>query len=418
MADIAELREKQQNLVAEARSALNQLDENTSESRAKELEQQHDAAMGQFDKLDERIQRMEKLAGAEERSSQPDPRRPVEADTTGTVERGDDPIDRTDVFKRAMCFGVNTLTTEERHELANLRANLNAEQRAQSAGTNSEGGFTVPEGFQQEIVAAMQAYGPMLNPGVTRQLVTATGNALPFPTMDDTSNKGALLAENTQATEQDVAFGQKQIEAYTYTSKIVRMSLQLLQDSAFDMNGLIRDVFGERIGRIANEHLTVGTGTNQPEGILTASGAGPTAAAAAAIDLDDVIDLEHSVDPSYRALPTTAFMFHDNILQALRKLKDGNGNYIWQPADVRGGVGATILGYPYVVNQDMTSTVGTGDKTMLFGAMEKYLVRRVRDFELLRLTERYADFLQVGFIGFSRMDGKLLDNKAVKHLVH
>ena len=418
MPDIAELREKQQNLVAEARSALNQLDENTSESRAKELEQQHDAAMGQFDKLDERIQRMEKLAGAEERSSQPDPRRPVEADTTGTVERGDDPIDRTDVFKRAMCFGVNTLTTEERHELANLRADLTAEQRAQSAGANTEGGFTIPEGFADEIVQAMRAYGPMLNPGVTREIVTASGNSLPFPTMDDTANKGALLGENTQATEQDVAFGQKQIEAYTYTSRIVRVSLQLLQDSAFEMNGLLRDVFGERVGRIANEHLTVGTGSGQPEGILTGSGAGPTAAAAAAIDLDDVIDLEHSVDPAYRNLPSTAFMFHDDILKALRKLKDGNQNYIWQPADVRAGAGPTLLGYGYVVNQDMPNTVATGEKTMLFGAMEKYLVRRVRDFQLLRLAERYADYLQAGFIGFARMDGKLLDTKAIKHLVH
>jgi len=122
------------------------------------------------------------------------------------------------------------------------------------------------------------------------------------------------------------------------------------------------------------------------------------------------------VDPAYRALGTSAFMFHDDILQALRKVKDGNNNYIWQPADVRSGSPSNILGYPYVINQDMTSTITTGDKTMLFGAMEKYLVRRVRDFEMLRLTERYADYLQVGFIGFSRLDGELLDTSAVKHL--
>lgn len=416
MAEVTEMREKQQALVAEARAKLEEITEDTSESRAQELEQQYDANMAEYDKLEERIERQQKIDQAEERLNAPDPRRPKGPDTEDRGGRGREEVDASDVFTRAMCYGVDTLSTEERHKLAEMRANVSPEMRAQAAGTDTAGGYTVPEGFQNEVVRSMQAYGPMLDPGITRELATASGNPLPWPTMDDTSNKGALLSENTQATEQDVTFGQKQLDAYMYTSKIVRMSLQLLQDSAFDMNSLIRDVFGERIGRIANEHLTTGTGTSQPNGILTASTLGNTAAGTSAIDFDDVIDLVHGVDPAYRNMPSVRFMFHDNILQAIRKLKDSNGNYIWQPADVRSGSPSNILGYPYVVNQDMTDTIATGNKTMLFGAFEKYVVRRVQDFQMLRLQERYADYLQVGFIGFARLDGELVDTAAVKHL--
>jgi len=414
--ELIELREKQQKHVADAREALDQLDDDVSESRSKELEEQHDRAMAEYDKLEARAQKLEKLEEAEDRANRPDPRRPTGEDGEDRGGSGHE-IDAGGIFERAMRFGVEDLSTDERRELGRMRTQIPTEARAQAAGTDSAGGYTVPEGFQAEIVRSMQAFGPMLEPGVTRQIPTDSGNPLPWPTLDDTSNKGALLAENTQASEQDLTFGQKQLDAYTYTSKIVRVSLQLLQDSAFDMNSLLRDVFGERIGRIANEHLTTGTGSSQPNGILTASTAGNTAASATAIDFDDVIDLVHGVDPAYRGLPSARFMFHDNILQAIRKLKDGNSNYIWQPADVRSGSPSNILGYPYTINQDMTSTITTTDKTMLFGAFEKYVVRRVQQFQMLRLVERYADYLQVGFIGFARLDGELVDTAAVKHLV-
>lgn len=412
---IIELREKQQEHVAAARAILDQLDGEVTESRAAELEKQHDKHMADHDELEKKIQRYERLAEAEDRAIAPDPRRPREPNSEGGSGEAE-AVTPAQAFTRAMCFGVGELNAEERSALMELRTQLAPEQRALSAGTDATGGYTVPEGFQAEIIKSMQMYGPMLNPAVTRVLDTASGNRLPWPTLDDTSNKGALLSENTQATEQDLAFGEKELDAYTYTSKIVRVSLQLLQDSAFNIEQLLRECFGERIGRIANEHLTTGTGTSQPNGILTASTLGDTAAGAAAITLDDVINLYHSVDPSYRMLPSCAFMFHDNILKALRKIKDSEGNYIWQPASARTGAPAQLLEQPYVINQDMTSTITTTDKTMLFGAMEKYVVRRVLDFTMLRLNERYADYLQAGFIAFNRIDGELVDTAAVKHL--
>ena len=415
--EIVELREKQQKHVADAREALDKIDEpSVDEARAKELEEQHDRAMADYDKLEARIEKMQRLADAEDRANQSDPRRPRGEDREVPGSGEAEEIDRGEVFERAMRQGVNTLSTEERHELAGLRADMTPEQRAQSAGTDSEGGFTVPEGFQAEIVRSMQSFGPMLNPGVTRQLVTASGNPLPWPTMDDTSNKGALLGENTAAPEQDITFGQKQLDAYTYTSKIVRVSLQLLQDSAFDMNGLMRDVFGERIGRIANEHLTTGTGSGQPNGIVTASINGNSTGTSGSVDFEDVLDLLHSVDPAYRSMPNVNFMFNDSTLKTLRKVKDNDGRFVWQPGDARSGEPANIYGFPYAVNQDMASLGTIGNKFMLFGDMDRYVVRRVQSFQLLRLVERYADFLQVGFIGFSRLDGELVDTAAVKNM--
>jgi len=257
----------------------------------------------------------------------------------------------------------------------------------------------------------------MLDPGVTRVVDTDTGAALPWPTSDDTGNVGALLAENAQITEQDVAFGAKQLDAYTYTSKIVRVSMLLLQDSAFDMGGLIDTLFGERIGRAANIDLTVGNGTNKPNGIVNAAGVGQTAASATAVGADEIIDLYHSVDPAYRNAPGFRMMFHDNTLKAIRKLKDGQGNYLLDSLKDGGAVlnlaGITV---PYVVNQAMAATIATGNKTIVAGDFNKYIVRRVKDYTLLRMTERYADFLQVGFVAFNRIDGELSDAAAVKVL--
>lgn len=422
--DIKTLREQQNQIVDEARKYIDQIDEKTESGVAKELEEKYDRAMADFDKLEADIQRRVKLDEAEQRyeatGQQVDQaKRPGTEDHIRSqhVEQAEPEKDMSaeDAFAIACRFGVGALPTETR-SLVQHNLDLPKEIRAQAVGTDSAGGYTVPEGFQAEIVKSMAAWGPMLDPSVTRVLNTSTGNDIPWPTVNDTSNTGALLAENTQEGEQDVTFAQKVLGAYKYSSDIVRVSLELLQDSAFDMDQLLSELFGERLGRIGNAQLTTGTGSGQPNGIVTASSAGKTAASATAITFDEIIDLFHSIDPAYRASPRCSFMFNDSTLSSIRKLKDGDGNYLWQSADGRSGEPATILGRPYVVNQAMAS-IATGNKTVLFGDMNKYVVRRVRDFTLLRLAERYADFYQVGFLAFNRIDGELLDTAAVKHLV-
>lgn len=413
--DIIELRERQARLVANARAKLDEITDDTSEARAKEIEAEYDRMMAEYDQLDARIKREEKLVEAQERMNAGDPRRPRGEDREARQEQAPE---YKDVFNKAIRFGAAALTAEERNVLLAHRQELPQEMRAQSTGTDSAGGYTVPEGFSGELDRAIAAWGPMWDANIVRELVTSSGNPLPWPTVDDTTKTGRIKAENAAVTDDgsdDVVFGQKQLDAYVYDTGMVRIPIELLQDSAFDMEALLNDLFGERLGRIANQVLTVGTGTNQPNGIVTASGVGKTAASATAIDPDELIDLVHSVDPAYRASPKCRWQFNDNTLAAIRKLKDGNGNYLWQMGDVRTGEPSTILGFGYSVNQAMPD-IAAGAKPIIFGDHSRYVVRKVRGFSVLTLRERYAENFQIGMVGFKRFDGELLNNNAVKHL--
>lgn len=320
MADLMELREKQQKLIHDAREALDQIDDKTDEARAKELEEQHDRAMADWDKLNAQAERQQKLNEAEQRM--------INSSIAPEVldnKRDQEARTYREMYVDYLRGGVASLSDEDRREF-----------RAQSAGTNSEGGFIVDSQFFAELNKSMKAFGPMLDPGVTRQITTGTGANLAWPTMDDTSNKGALLAENTQDSDSNLVFAQKQLDAYKYTSGIFRVSEELLQDSELDIEAIVRDAMAERIGRIANEHLTTGTGSGQPNGILTATTSGVTAASGTALDADELLDLFHSVDPAYRQMGG-AWMWNDSTLKAIRKLKDGQGNYLWQAPDLRTG---------------------------------------------------------------------------------
>lgn len=309
-----------------------------------------------------------------------------------------------DAFNSWLRFGTHGLSAEQRGIMEARHGALGPEARALAAGTPSAGGYTVPEGFYATMVEAMLNFGGVRRAGVT-VIPTESGSALPIPTDNDTSNKGARLSENTQVGTQDVTFGSATLNAYMYTSKLVLVSFQLLQDTAFDLNSYLGRKLGTRIGRITNQEFTTGTGSSQPEGIVTGATLGVTCASAVEFTWDELTDLEHSVDPDYRQ--TSKFMLSDSALKFAKKIKDGEGRPLWQPA-VIAGQADRLNGYEFVVNQDMAA-VATGTKPILFGAMENYFVRDVSGAQILRLTERYADFLQVGFIAFSRHDGQLVD---------
>lgn len=408
MADVNELRERQQVCVAQARETLDAITPETEEARAKELEESHDKAMAEYDRIERIIEREERAVKAAEKmraellALDPAP----DGDSGGGIEERTASV--ATAFGNYLRHGVSGLDDAERRAIRELRA--------QATSPGADGGFTVPQGFMDELMVSLAMYGPMLDPGVTRQIVTGSGNTIDWPTMDDTSNKGILLGENSEDGAEDLVFGQKQLAAFKYTSRIIRVSEELLQDNEVNIETVISDAMAERLGRIVNEHLTVGTGTNQPAGIVTDSTQGHEAAAAA-IDFDDVLDLLHSVDPAYRGMPNVQFMFNDETLKALRKIKDNQDRPLWQPADNRTGEPATIYGFPYVINQDMAG-IGAENVSMVFGAFDRYVVRRVREFAVKRLVERYSEFYQIGFLGFGRFDGKLVDTAAVKHLVH
>jgi HK97 family phage major capsid protein len=412
MPTVTELQETRGRLVTQAREALEAINSNTDESRTAELEGRHDTIMAEFDANEAAIAREERTAAAERRAEEARAqRRPTGPDVVANgQDNGDDePVTHETAFRSFLRVGVGDLSVEER---AILR-----EHRAQAVGTDGAGGYTVPQGFVAELIKSLKMWGPMLDPGITRELVTASGNQLEIPTMNDTANQGVRLDENTVATsEGDVAFGQKLLDAYKYSSGPILVSNELIQDSAFNIEQVIRDAMAERIGRKVNADLTTGDGAGDPNGLVTASSLGKTAAGAATVTFDELIDLEHSVDPAYRIAPSCRWMFNDGTLKIVRKLKDGQGNYLWSPADARTGAPSQILMHAYSVNQAMPNMT-TGLKSVLFGDFNKYIVRRVREFAVRRLVERYADYDQVGFIGFARYDGELLDTAAVKHLI-
>lgn len=293
----------------------------------------------------------------------------------------------------------------------------------QGAYPGATSGFFVPVGFVDRIEEALKYYGPMLRggPGNPEIMDTATGQPLPFPTDNDTTISGELVGENQLTNAQDVSLGQVILGAYKYSSKLVKVSIELLQDSAFDIENFLVKKFGIRIGRILNTHMTTGLGTTQPFGIVTQSTLGATATGSStndggagtganSIGSDDLVELEHSVDPLYR--PLAKFMMHDSTLKLIKKLKDKYGRPLWLPG-LAVATPDTINAYAYLINNDMDQ-VGTHSpaiqaKSVLFGALDKYMIRRVKDITVLRLEERYAEFGQVAFVAWARYDGNLLD---------
>lgn len=280
-------------------------------------------------------------------------------------------------------------------------------------GADADGGFTIPEGFQAEVVRGMKAYGPMHMPGVTRMIVTSMGNDIPWPTADDTGNKGRLIAEAADATDKKVTFGNLTLKAYKYTTDMFPVTAEILQDSGIGFESLLRSFMSERFGRILNDHFTLADGSSKPEGLVTKI-AGTTARVvnvetAVKINFDDMRNLITKLDPAYRSMGR--FMFNSNTEAALLKVKDGDDRFMWQP-DVAMGTRNRIWGYPYMINQDMAEHNVANKDAVIFGDFMKFVCRRVRSMTIRRLDELYARSDQIAFVGFGRFDSRVLDTKA------
>jgi HK97 family phage major capsid protein len=419
---LREMQEKREQLVTQARAALEEIKTNTDTARQTELEQRHDAIMSELDTLDAGIAREERVAAAERslaerRERELRDRRPVDAVDTTNANGNPAEIEYRDAFYAYIRAEgqVAMLSSEQRAALQ--RGYQTVEQRAQTT-TNAAGGYTVPTELQAEIIKSLKMFGPMYDPGVTREIVTSGGYSIPFPTVDDTANSAAASTQGTTLTDDgsgDVVFAQKALGAFSFATPWLRVSKELADDSLFAMESLLGGLLGERLGRLANSQLTVGVGTTAPQGIVVGSTAGKTAALTTAFTSDEIIDLEHSVDPAYRESPKAAYMFHDLVLAAIRKLKDGQGNYLWQAGNIRTGVPATLNGRNYVINQAMSSAFTTGQKLALYGDLSKYFVRKVGAPLVGALQDK--DFWPgFGIAGWIRFDGALMDTAAVKHL--
>jgi len=280
---------------------------------------------------------------------------------------------------------------------------LRKEFRASTAAT--EGGETIAEDFSGAFEIALLQFGALRN--VAEIMRTDTGAAMPWPTIDDTSNTGRLEPEGNGVTTTDIVTSSVTFNAYKYSSDAVLVSNELLQDSAFNLSQIIGRLLGERIGRKTNAAFTTGDGSAKPNGIVGAASAYQLATGSTTtFDADDLIDLVHQVDPAYRGNAT--FMLHDTLVGTIRKLKNSSGDYIWQPALTLGDPDR-ILGHPVQVNQDMDSAPAATDKCICFGDLSKYKIREVGQIRFRRLVERYADTDQEAFIAFWRGDGDLVD---------
>ena len=348
---------------------------------------------------------------------------------------------------RGACKGGATLESLSKLDKTSVAfRNMTQEQRDQQAGTQSItytegnlGGYFVPVGFVQDIEKATKFYANLLDGTTIRIMETATGNVLPYPTSNDTNQAWRLTSETTQVVDQgtaanypttgtlpnndagNVLAGQVTFGAYKGSTGIVRVSLELMQDSAFSLEAFLKEAFAVRLGRGYEYYLTLGSGTNAPLGLVPAViASGATAVTAVgskandnvsantgtnSIGYADIVGLIHSVDPTYRR--GAKFMFNDQTLAHLKTRVDQFGRPLWVPS-VRESEPDRLAGYEYVINQSI-APIGASATTVLFGAFNKFIARKVRDLSIARLDERFADYGEVGYVGFSRIDSRLVD---------
>lgn len=277
---------------------------------------------------------------------------------------------------------------------------------AQQSTTDGSGGYTIPQGFQNELEIAMKAFGGMYS--VSRILKTSSGNPLDWPSINDTANRAYQLSEAANAETSAVKWtdATTPFAAYKWTSGLLRLSSELIQDSAFNMAQVTLELLSERMARGINFGATLGTGSSQPQGVTVGASYGISIATGGSPTYDNWVDLEHKVDPAYRN--GARFMFHDNTLKTIKKLKDSQNLPVWLMS-MREGEPSTVFGKPYTINQDMAYGATNSAKIALFGNFSKFIIRQVADMRIVRLNERFADTDEVGFVVFFRWDSKVLN---------
>ena len=353
---------------------------------------------GQFDQLSDKMSQLDQQIANEQRV----------LDALG--DRFDDALKIKDsanphatsenaVFRAWAMGGVQNLTPEQ----------AQAYRNAMSTGVGSEGGYTVRKEVAASILEALKSFGAMRQ--VATRIVTQSGNQIDYATTDGTSEEGELIAENQTATAGDITFGTAGLSAQKFSSKVIAVPFELLQDSEVDIEALINKRLRERIGRAQNSYFTNGSGVSQPKGLITASTVGKVGSAGKVITYDDLVDLQESVDDAYK-IDGMTWMMTQQLRAEVRKMKDANGRPIWMPS-YDAGIGAPqdelLLGERLVINNHMAKP-GLSAKTLAYGAMGKYVIRDVMEISLFRFADSAFTIKgQVGFLAWARAGGNLMD---------
>lgn len=375
-----------------------------------------EAILAEIEKVDEDIEREQRLLKLATFSDDPQTQHQA-AMNAATVVPGKHIGEKSEsnALRAYLRDGVRGMDEEDRRAML-ARQTLEI-RNAMSTTTNTEGGYTTAPEYQKTLEVTMKQFGGILN--VATIMDTATGMTMNFPTADPTAEIGEIVGQNAAVTALDTVFGNKTLDTYKYSSKKIALPFELIQDSFIDIEAYIQTILGMRLGRILSTHLTTGTGTGQPFGIVTgaASGKVGTTGQTLTVTYDDLVDLEHSVDPAYRG--RGSYMMHDQSLKVLRKLKDTQGRPIFVPGYESGNPGGApdrIMGRTIQISQEMP-VMAANAKSILFGDFSKYIARRVMDLTLFRMTDSAFTLNgQVGFVAFNRWGGNLIDvGPAVKY---
>ncbi|MBR3240597.1 MAG: phage major capsid protein [Oscillospiraceae bacterium] len=396
MSKILEMRQKRAELWDKAKAFL---DEHQNENGVMSAEDTEEYERMEQDVVDmgHAIERMERAEQMDREMN--DPANPVLA---GRPERPAPAVDNkrgtaSDAYKKAFWNSV--------------RGRMNYDVRnALQVGELTEGGYTVPDEFENQLIEALQDENIMR--GLVHVISTSSGDRkIPLVTNYGTAS---WIEEEAQIPESDVAFNQITLGAHKLATAI-RISQELLNDSAFDLASFIAHEFQRRAGAAEEEAILSGDGSHKPIGLLhdtLGAQVGVTTASATAITADELIDLQHSLKSGYRR--KAAFIMNDAAIKAIRKLKDGQGQYLWQPS-IREGVPDMILNTRVYMSNYMP-LVEAGNKVILYGDYSYYWLADRTGRTLQRLNELYAMTDQVGFKLTERLDGRLILPEAVKVL--
>jgi HK97 family phage major capsid protein len=319
----------------------------------------------------------------------------------------------------------DTLERAFNHYLRTGRENQDiTELRAQSVGTDSAGGYLVPDVMRDKIVERLKAFGGLA--GAVEEITTSGGELLRWPTLDDTANAGVIAAEGTAPASggADLVFGEKTLGAFKYVAPgasnlPLRVSVELLQDSHFDIQGLVTRKLGERIARAQAVHWVTGNGTTEPFGIDT--GTSGTAFTSAGITYAELVAAVHEIDPAYRA--NASWSFNDATMAKIESIVDTTGRPILNTSTdgiATGPSNARLLGYPVVIDQAFpTYTDGGTNKWGVFGDLRAaYVIRRVKDLTLIVNPYSRANEGQVEYTLWARADGTVQDTNAYRVLIN
>lgn len=292
-----------------------------------------------------------------------------------------------------------------------------------STSTGSEGGYTVPSLISGDLIEALKDYNGIRR--VASRQVTGNGQQISWPTSDGTTEEGEIVGQNQTATDNDISFGTVAMNVCKASTKVVTIPIELLQDSQVDVIGLVYNRFRDRIGRLQNRLMTRdgdGVTNNQPFSLTNRAPVSVTGAAgtASSISYDNLVDLQESIDEAY-ASNQLSWMFSQQMRKLVRKLKDTAGRPIWIPSYDMGIQSVRtdmLLDCPIQINNHMP-TPGANAKSISFGDHSKYLVRDVMGLTIYKFEDSaYIKKGQIGFLGWVRFGGNLLDTNATKLWQH